>query len=239
MNENRKKIIYLCIIIFLAVAFVILYSTDKTNQDSKSQIAFSDIFQTIEPAFSANNDNQNRSSSDNINNETNNETNNDDEVDEAIPYNKFEKVQVINWDEAQVDSIRVSNPRNKFTLTRHGYRKWMINSVRIDAKVPRANRAIFRILNIFKHFFADYSLTRDYSELSEHFEKPICTVLVYFKDGTVEKLTFIRIEEYNEIFKEYKLKTWVRINEETVVYSTVFNTLERFLVSENEFLKLY
>ena len=73
----------------------------------------------------------------------------------------------------------------------------------------------------------DYFLTEDQLEMKE-----IARRIAHEK---IKPLS----EEYDDFYKGKKLKTWTRVNEETVVYATAFNTLQRFLVSENEFLKFY
>ena len=92
---------------------------------------------------------------------------------------------------------------------------------------------------MFDKFYTDNYQTRDYSDLAEYFENPICTVIANFNNGETEKITFIRIEEFNTFSQKVIMTTWTRINEETVVYATTYNILERFLISENEFLKFY
>jgi len=227
MNEQKKKIIYFIIIALIAVAFIVLYLMDTSIKKSDDSF-FTDIFNISESPIP--NDSSSVIASKN--------SSSLDNPAISQSYHELDEIKVIDWNEAEVDSIFIDSPRNKFTLTRHGFKMWAIKSTRINEKIPRTNYAIFRLLNIFQHFVTDNNLTRDYSEMAEYFEKPICTVVTYFKDGTVGKLTFIRIEEYDSFHKENRLKTWTRVNDQTVVYATSFNILERFIVSENEFLKI-
>ncbi|MBI9032601.1 hypothetical protein JEZ13_11455 [bacterium] len=226
MNEQKKKIIYFIIIALIAVAFIVLYMMDTSIKKSDDSF-FTDIFNISESPIP--NDSSSVIASKNSSSLDNSAI--------SQSYHELDEIKVIDWNEVDVDSIYVDSNRNKFTLTRHGFKKWAIKSVRIDEKIPSSNNAIFRLLNVFQHFFTDNNLTRNYSEMSIYFEKPICTVKTYFKDGTVGTLTFTRIEEYDRFHKENRLKTWVRVNDQTVVYATSFNILERFIVSETEFLK--
>jgi hypothetical protein len=220
MNEKSKKNIYFGIIILLAIAFTSLYLMDKDIHRSEGKDAFSSVMGSMEPAIT---DNQVASTS----------------GDEEESYLNSDKVQVINWDKSKIDSIQIFSQRNNFTLIRHGERKWSLRSVRVEQKIVKTNHAIFRLTNMFDKFYTDNYQTRDYSELAEYYENPICTVIANFNDGKTEKMTFIRIEEFNTFSQKVKMTTWTRINEETVVYATTYNTLERFLISEKEFLKFY
>ncbi len=223
MDDKKKRIIYLILVFILALAFITLYLLDNNMTKSEGKDAFSVVYETIEPA---------------LNNEVNDDTNTTNPEKSETTLN-YEKVQIINWDISSIDSLQIFSQRKDFTLINHDEDRWSIRSVRLDEKIPKANRAKWRILNIFTHLITNNYLTKDYSELAKYFEYPICTVLSNFKDGTQQKLVFIRIAEVNDSSQEVEMKTWIRVNDETVVYSVTYNTLERFLVQEKEFLKIY
>lgn len=228
MNEKKKKLIYFNIIILLAIAFTTLYLMDKDIKKSEGKDAFSSILESIEPA---------------INDDQTDPTTGDEAKSKAISdgesYSTSDRVQIINWDKTKIDSIQIFSQRNNFTLIRHGERKWSLRSVRVEQNIVKTNHALFRLTNMFDKFYTDNYQTRDYSEFAKYFENPICTVIANFKNGETEKMTFIRIEEFDDYNQKVMMKTWTRINEETVVYAATYNILERFLISEKEFLKFY
>lgn len=234
MNEKKKSIIYFVIILLLAIAFVTLYLLDSNISESQGKDAFSNVVESLEPA---------------LHNEAEDQTNSDTKKSKSTG-NEYEGksetivnidvVQVIDWEKSEIDSIQIFSQRKDFTLINHGQpgeKKWSIRSPRVDQKITSTNRALFKLLNVFKHFKTDNYKTQDYSQFAKYFEYPVCEVVANFKDGRQEKLTFIRIAEYNEEKDETEMRTWVRVNEETVVYISTYNILERFLVAEKEFLK--
>lgn len=222
MDDKRKKIIYLSFMFVLSIAFISLYILDNNMTKSQGDDAFTVLYDTLEPTIKNNQD-----------------ENDSQDLQKSESTYSYEQIQIIDWDENKIDSVEVFSQRKDYTLIHHGPRKWSIRSERLDEKIPKTNRAIFKLTNIFTHMITDNNLTKDYSEFAKYFEYPICTVISNFKDGTKEKLTFIRIAQVNETSNEVEMKTWVRVNEETVVYATTYNTLERFLVAEKEFLKIY
>lgn len=229
MNEKKKKIIYFGLMLLLAVAFISLYLLDGNVAKSEGKDAFSSLIEAIEPTI---NDNQ----------ADDTQTIEPQEIETSEygkSYLKSDRIQIVNWDKSKVDSIQVFSPRNKFTLINQGRNSWSVRSVRIQENIPKTNRALFRLLNMFDHLYTDNNLTKDYSEYAEYFENPYCKVIVNFNDGTTKQMTFIGIEEYDDFSQKVIMKYWTRVNEETVVYAILFNSLERFLVSENEFLKIY
>ncbi len=229
MDEKKKSIIYFIVILLLALAFIVLYLLDSSIEESQGSDAITGVIESIKPAL----ENQTSESSDEDNEET---------LPKSETVINYEEVKIIDWDVNKIDSIQVYSQRKNYTLINHGKtgeKKWSIRSVRVEQKIVKSNNALFKLLNVFEHFKTDNNLTRDYSEFSKYFEYPICTIVVNFKDGRTEKLTFIRIAGYNEILDKTQMMTWVRVNEETVVYSSTYNLLERFLVAEEEFLKLY
>ncbi len=229
MEDKKKSIIYFIIILLLAVAFVALYLVDSSIVESQGDDAFTEVIESIKPALENGNDNL-----------PNNDENYDPNKSETIV--NYEEIQVIDWDKNQIDSVQVFSQRKDFTLINHGKpgeKKWSIRSPRLDEKIPSSNNALFKLLNVFELFKTDNNLTRDYSEFAKYFEYPICTVVANFKDGRKEKITFIRIAVYDEFSDQTKMKTWARVNEETVVYAGTYNILERFLVAEELFLRIY
>ena len=229
MNEKKKKIIYFSIIIILAIAFTILYLMDKDIQKSEGKDAFSSVLESIEPVL---NDNQ-------VAPTTGDKPRSKTISDEEGSYISSDKVLVINWDKTKIDSIQIFSQRNNFTLIRHGERKWSLRSVRVEQKIVKTNHALFRLTNVLDKFYTDNYQTRDYSDYAKYYENPICTVIANFNNGETEKMTFIRIKEFDEFSQKVIMNTWTRINEETVVYAATYNILERFLISEKEFLKFY
>lgn len=222
MSDKKKSIIYFVLILTLATAFLTLYLLDSSPSVKSEDDAVTMLYKTIKPATQ---------------NELETEEVNDD--DNPIFY---DEIRVVDWDLSTLDSLQILSPRKDFSLIRHDERKWSIRSARLNERIPGSNGAIFRVENVFKLLTTNDYNTVDYSELSRYFEYPACTVLAFFKDGSNKKLTFIRImAEIDEELpdqQEDKLDTWVRINDETVVYKTTYNVLARFLVQEQEFLKL-
>lgn len=229
MCEKKKKIIYFSIIILLAFTFTALYLMDNDIHKSEGKDAFSNVLDSLEPALS---DTQAPSST------SDNSQNAEPELVKESIVNS-DKVLVINWDKTKLDSVQVFSQRNNFTLIYHGVKKWSLRSARVEENITSTNHALFRLTNIFTRFYTDNYQSKDYSELAPYFENPICTVIANFNNGKTEKMTFIRIKEFDEFSQKEVLNTWTRINEETVVYIATYNILERFLVSENEFLKFY
>jgi hypothetical protein len=229
MDEKKKKIIYFSLIFVMAIAFVILYLLDTDISKSEGSDAFTVYYNALEPSLDSDADNENVEES----------TKNSTSVKESGSTYLYEEVQIINWDESKIDSLQIFSQRKDFTLIYHGPLKWSIRSPRLYEKIPKTNRAMFRITNVFNKLTTDNYLTKDYSEFAKYFEYPICTVVANFQDGTKSTIAFIRIAQVNDKTDEVEMKTWVRANDDTVVYATSYNILERFLVLEKEFLKPY
>lgn len=223
MTEKKKKIIYFIIILVMTLAFITFYSLDNNIAKAEGDDAFSVISKPFKAAL----------------NDKDEEPADSTASEESFADLAYEKIQVFTWEKNDIDSLQIFSQRKNFTLINHGPKNWSIRSARLNEKIPKANNAIFKLLNVFTHLTSDNKLTRDYSELAKYFDYPICTITASFKNGTKGKLTFIRIAELNKFTNETEMKTWLRVNKETVVYATSYNTLERFLVNEEDFLKTY
>jgi hypothetical protein len=239
MDDKKKSIIYFIVILLLAVAFVVLYLLDSSITESEGQDAFTEVIENIKPALENDNNPSPNKQEEKTESNKNQDKNLDSDNETTVSY---EEIKVINWDANEIDSVQIFSPRKDFTLINHGKageKKWSIRSPRVNAKIASTNNALFKLLNVFTLFKTDNNLTRDYSEFSKYFEYPACTVVAHFKDGSQEKLTFIRIAGYDEFMDKTKMMTWARVNEETLVYAATYNILERFLVAENLFLRIY
>ena len=222
MTDKKKSIIYFVLILTLAVAFLTLYLLDNSPSLETEDDSVIVRYESIKPtAISDVNEME-------------------IEVDKDEDIHIYDEIQVIDWDIGRVDSLQILSPRKDFSLIRHNERDWSIRSVRLNERIPSSNNALFKVENVFNQLITNDYYTTDYSELSRYFEYPACTVLVFFKDGNNKKLTFIRtvavIDEEIPNQKKGQMDTWVRVNDETVVYKTTYNVLARFLVQEQEFL---
>lgn len=236
MDDKKKSVIYFLLILVLATAFIVLYLLDSNMTKSEGD----DAFTTVVKSMKETSESINAADSDNNDNKENMIEKDAEKPDNNVI--EYEEIKVIEWDRNDIDSIQVFSKRKDFSLINHGLpgeKKWSIKSVRLDEKIPPSNRALFKLLNVFEYFKTDNSMTKDYSEYAKYFDYPVCTIIVHFKDSSSRKLSFIRIAGYNNILDRDEMQTWARVDEETVVYAATYNILERFLVAESEFLKIY
>lgn len=223
MSDKKKKLIYFILVLSLAVAFLVLYLLDNKPSVKSQDDAVTMLYKSIKPTI-----------------ETNFPEAGTQNEPEGEVISHYEKVQIIDWNANELDSLQILSPRKDFSLIRHKENDWSIRSVRINEKIPKSNNAIFKVENVFNNMITNDYFTENYSDLSKYFEYPACTVIAFFKDGTKSKITFIRIvTELEKQDSKAKMETWVRVNEETVVYKATYNVLARFLVKEQEFLKIY
>ena len=223
MSDKKKKLIYFILVLSLAVAFLVLYLLDNKPSVKSQDDAVTMLYKSIKPTIES--DFQKAATQ---------------KEPEGEVISHYEKVQIIDWNANELDSLQILSPRKDFSLIRHKESDWSLRSERMNKKIPKSNNAIFKVENVFNHLITNDYFTKNYSDLAKYFEYPACTVIAFFKDGTQSKLTFIRIvTEMKEQNGKAKMETWVRVNEETVVYKATYNVLARFLVREQEFLKNY
>ncbi|OQY38122.1 MAG: hypothetical protein B6226_04095 [Candidatus Cloacimonetes bacterium 4572_65] len=151
-----------------------------------------------------------------------------------------EMIQVIKWDKANVDSLNVYSTRKNYSISKIKTDQWNYRSSNISMEINKANDALFKLLNVFEHFKSASTATKDYSNYSKYFENPVCTVTAFFDNGKSQKISFIRIAKEKPTslsFKNPQMDTYVRVDNDSVIYATTYNILARFLVSEKTFTR--
>jgi len=132
--------------------------------------------------------------------------------------------------EHQILRIAVRYRKNSYTLAPDPP-YWRYTDSRESFMIPLENTAIVRVLNVLNQLQTYTFYEGDNTQYLPLFEDPDCTVEVFLRDRTKRKLTFTRLSD-----TEFLL---MLDDDSTVLYSVLFDTVNRFTRASEIFRMLY
>ncbi len=213
MSDKTKKIIYFSLLFILGAAFVILYNLDKTIETDGQSIV--DVATKWIP----------------VDEDTQTNTAESDSLD-SENYYKNETVTPFKYDLDDISEIKVTSDYYNYTLSQEKAKNWMYVSENLTCNVKRNNNSLNKLRNILFNIKADNYGTKDYSDYSRYFEKPLLTAKLTFKDKSTHTLQFIRIEDQVRHMADSGKRTYVRVDDDTVIYFIVYSNVQRFMITD-------
>ncbi|MDY0152119.1 MAG: DUF4340 domain-containing protein [Candidatus Cloacimonas sp.] len=101
---------------------------------------------------------------------------------------------IVMYAEDELESIEVTHKKNTYTLTRKKY-DWYFKDAKNDFKIPLANLAIMKVVNILANMDTYVFVDGGDKETLDKFKTPDCVVTVQLTDKTSHELSFAYMDD--------------------------------------------
>ncbi len=132
---------------------------------------------------------------------------------------RWRSPSILSLQEQDMKRIEVDHPNTRYVLTA-GKSSWLYKDAKEDFAIPYDNRAMMRTVSVLSQLETQRFIDNPAKAQLLAFEKPLSTVRIFMKNGTMRKIIFAQVNP-DEIY----IMVDDNIN---VLYGVSGDTLERF-----------